>query len=179
MKIWGLSPVVCLCALACAAWGQQYTITTIAGTGAAGFAGDGGDPKLAQFSSPAGLALDSKGNLYIADSANNRIRMISGSTITTVAGNGTAGSAGDKAAATSANLYTPTGVAVDSSGNLYIADSVNNVIRKVTGGTITTIAGDLTQLPGYQGDTGFANVAVTEQPHRRDRRPRGQLLHRR
>uniref|UniRef100_Q02BN7 NHL repeat containing protein n=1 Tax=Solibacter usitatus (strain Ellin6076) TaxID=234267 RepID=Q02BN7_SOLUE len=166
MTIRGLSLEVCLCACLCAsAWGQQYTITTIAGNGAAGFAGDGGDPKVAQFSSPTGLALDPKtGNLYIADSANHRIRMISGSTISTVAGNGTAGFAGDKAAATSANLNTPSGVALDSSGNFYIADSLNSVIRKVTGGTITTVAGDYTQFPGDQGDGGQANVAVLNNP---------------
>jgi len=165
MKIRGLFLVpVCLGALTCAAWGQQYTITTIAGNGSAGYGGDSGDPTVAQLNSPTGLALDSKGNLYIADSANHRIRMISGGTITTVAGNGTAGFAGDKAAATSANLNTPSGVALDSSGNLYIADSVNNVIRKVTGGTITTIAGDPTQGAGYAGDTGLANVAVLNNP---------------
>ena len=162
-----------------AAWGQQYTITTIAGNGTAGFAGDSGDATAAQLNSPTGLALDSKGNLYIADSANHRIRMISGGTITTVAGNGTAGFAGDKAAATSANLYTPTGVAVDSSGNLYIADSVNNVIRKVTGGTITTIAGDPGPGPGLRRRWRPCQRGQPEQPHRRHRRCRGQLLHRR
>jgi uncharacterized protein (TIGR03437 family) len=161
----GLSLEVCLCACLCAsAWGQQYTITTIAGNGVAGFAGDTGDPKLAQLSSPTGLALDSSGNLYIADSANHRIRKISGGTISTVAGTGTAGFAGDKAAATSANLNTPSGVALDSSGNLYIADSLNNVIRKVTGGNITTVAGDNTQSAGDQGDGGLANVAVLNNP---------------
>ncbi|HEY1495748.1 MAG TPA: hypothetical protein VGF49_14450 [Candidatus Solibacter sp.] len=165
MTIRGLSLEVCLCACLCAsAWGQQYTITTIAGNGAAGFAGDGGDPKLAQLSSPTGLALDSSGNLYIADSANHRIRKISGGSISTVAGNGTAGFAGDKAAATSASLNTPSGVALDSSGNLYIADSLNNVIRKVTSGTITTVAGDYTQFAGDQGDGGLANVAVLNNP---------------
>ena len=84
-----LSREVCLCACLCAsAWGQQYTITTIAGNGAAGFAGDGGDPKLAQLNSPTALARDAAGNLYIADSANHRIRKISGNSISTVAGNG-------------------------------------------------------------------------------------------
>ncbi len=164
MKNRGLSLAVCLCAVACAAWSQQYTITTIAGNGQAGFAGDSGAPSTAQFSSPSGLAFDSKGNLYIADSANHRIRMISGGTITTVAGNGTAGYAGEAAAAASANLNTPTGIAFDASGNLYIADSVNNVIRKVTGTTITTIAGIQNQGPGYGGDTGLANVANLNNP---------------
>src|SRR5256885_17079987 len=122
MKTWGLSLAVCLGVFTCAAWGQLYTITTVAGNGSAGFSGDNGDPTAAQLNSPTGIALDSSGKLYIADSANHRIRVISGGSITTVAGNGTAGYSGDKAAATSANLYTPSGVALDSSGNLYIAD---------------------------------------------------------
>ena len=164
MKNRGLTLGVCLGVLTCAAWGQQYTITTIAGNGSSGFAGDGGDPSASQLFSPAGLALDSKGNLYIADSGNHRIRMISGGTINTVAGNGTAGYAGDGAAATSANLYNPTGVAFDSSGNFYIADSVNNVIRKVSGGNISTIAGLQSQGPAYGGDGGLANVANLNNP---------------
>jgi uncharacterized protein (TIGR03437 family) len=130
---------------------QQYTISTYAGNGTAGFSGDSGAPKSAELSSPGGIALDSSGNLYIADSVNQRVRKISGGAITTVAGNGTAGFAGDKAAATSANLRGPSGVAVDSSGNLYIADTSNHVIRMVTsGGTITTVAGNNTG--GYAGD---------------------------
>src|SRR5271156_6961349 len=125
------------------AWGQAYTISTIAGNGTTGFAGDGGPASSSQLSFPGGIAIDSSGNIYIADSGNNRIRKISNGTITTVAGNGTAGYTGDKAAATAAELSNPTGVAVDSAGNLYIADSVNSVIRQVSpGGTITTFAGD-------------------------------------
>jgi uncharacterized protein (TIGR03437 family) len=164
MKNWGLSLVVCLGALGCTALAQQYTVTTIAGNGTAGFAGDGGDPTQAQLSAPTSIALDSKGNLYIADSANQRIRMISGSTITTVAGNGTVGYAGDNAAATSANLSTPSGVALDSSGNLYIADSVNNVIRKVSNGTITTFAGIQSQTGSYGGDGGLATNSFLNNP---------------
>ncbi len=163
MNIRGLVPlVVCLSVLTFAAWGQQYTITTIAGNGTAGFGGDNGDPTLAQLNSPYGLALDSQGSLYIADSSNHRIRKISGGAITTVAGSGTIGYTGDNAAATSAYLNTPTGIAFDSKGNFYIADSVNNVIRKVAGGTITTVAG--TQGGGYNGDQGLANVAAMYNP---------------
>jgi hypothetical protein len=142
---------VCL-GLVClsAAHGQQYTIQTLTGNGSAGFVGDGGDPAAAQLSSPQSVALDSKGNLCIADTGNQRIRMISASsgTITTIAGTGTLGYSGDKGAATSATFSSPSGLAFDSSDNLYIADTSNNVIRKITGTTITTIAGDNGVGPG-------------------------------
>lgn len=146
------------------AWSQQYTISAFAGTGTAGFSGDGGAPTSAQLSSPAGIAFDSSGNLYIADSANHVIRKISGGTISTVAGtSGTAGFSGDGKAATSAELRHPAGVAVDSSGNIYIADTGNHVIRMVsTGGTISTVAGN--NLGGYAGDTGAAVNAELEFP---------------
>src|SRR5271157_5977707 len=85
--------------LSCA-WGQQYVINTYAGNKTAGFSGDSGAATSAQLDAPLGLAMDSSGNLYIADSVNQRIRKISGGTITTVAGNGTAGYAGDKGPAT-------------------------------------------------------------------------------
>ncbi len=148
--------------LSCA-WGQQYAINTYAGNGTAGFSGDSGAPTSAQLSSPLGLAFDSSGNLYIADSVNQRVRKISGGIITTVAGNGTEGYSGDGKAATSAELFGPSGVAVDSSGNLYIADTNNHVIRMVsTSGTITTIAGDNTG--GYIGDGGPAIDAELEFP---------------
>ncbi|MCU1233068.1 MAG: repeat containing protein [Candidatus Solibacter sp.] len=163
MNIRGLL-FVYLGALTCAAWGQQYTITTIAGNGSAGFGGDSGTASASQLNAPSGLAIDSKGNLYIADSSNHRVRMISGGTITTIAGTGTAGFSGDKAAATSATLYIPSGIAFDSTGNIYIADSGNNVIRKIVSGTITTIAGDPGQFAGYAGDLGQANVAVLNNP---------------
>jgi trimeric autotransporter adhesin len=149
------------------AWGQQYTISTYAGTGTGGFSGDGGAPASAQFSSPDGLAFDSSGNLYIADSANQRVRKISGGTINTIAGNGTAGYSGDVASgvtgtATSAEMLGPSGVAVDSSGNIYIADTGNHVIREVSNGIISTIAGDNTG--GYVGDGGPAIDAELEFP---------------
>jgi sugar lactone lactonase YvrE len=118
-------------------------ITTIAGTGIAGFSGDGGPATAAQLNHPAHLAFDSGGNLYFADSGNNRIRKIAAGsgTITTVAGNGAPGFAGDGGAATSAQLNQPQGVDVDSAGDILIADTLNQRIRRVSGktGIITTI----------------------------------------
>jgi uncharacterized protein (TIGR03437 family) len=158
--------------LSCA-WGQQYVINTYAGNRTAGYSGDGGAPTSAQFDLPVGLALDSSGNLYIADSANQRIRKISGGAISTVAGDGTGGYTGDGGAATSAELLAPAGVAVDSSGNIYIADTSNHVIREVvTGATATAVgvaAGDIITIAGdntggYSGDGGAATAAELEFP---------------
>jgi uncharacterized protein (TIGR03437 family) len=139
--------------------GQQYTIQTLAGNGSAGFTGDNGDPAAAQLSSPNAVALNSNGDLYIADTVNQRIRMISGHTITTFAGTGTIGYTGDKAAATAATFSLPGGLAIDSTGNLYIADTGNNVVRKISGGNITTVAGDHGQSGYFGGDGGPATAA--------------------
>ena len=149
---------------AASALSQQYTINTIAGSaGNAGFAGDSGSAVGSQLNYPTGIAVDKSGNLYIADGLNNRVRKISGGVISTVAGNGTAGYTGDKGPATSAELNNPTGVALDSSGNLYIADSANNVVRMVTSsGTITTFAGNNTL--GYSGDMALATGAQLSNP---------------
>ena len=140
------------------------TITTVAGTGTAGFSGDGGPATSAQLNFPVGVAVDGSGNLYIADSTNNRVRKVDGSgTITTVAGTGTAGFSGDGGAAASAQLNQPLGVAVDGSGNLYIGDWNNHRVRKVDGsGTITTVAG--TGTTGFSGDGGPATSAELIQP---------------
>jgi len=119
--------------------------TTVAGNGSAAFSGDGGPATSAALKDPAGIALDASGNLYIADSGNNRIRRVDAATkiITTVAGDGTSAFAGDGGPATAAGLSFPSGVAVDVSGNLYIADTGNSSIRKVLGTTkiISTIVG--------------------------------------
>jgi trimeric autotransporter adhesin len=135
-----------------------------AGHGSAGFGGDGNAATSAQLNGPRGLAVDSAGNVYIADTKNARVRMVAPSgTISTVAGNGTSGYGGDSAAAASAQLYTPVGLAVDASGNLYIADFNNNRIRMVTpGGTISTVAG--TGNAGYSGDGGPASSAQLNYP---------------
>ena len=141
------------------------TITTIAGTGELGFSGDGGPAVEAELYDPAGVAVDSAGNLYIADSGNQRIRKIdSTGTITTIAGTGELGFSGDGGPAVEAELRSPRGVAVDSAGNLYIADSRNRRIRKVDStGTITTIAG--TGELGFSGDGGPAVEAELHSPH--------------
>ena len=134
------------------------SISTVAGSGIAGGGAAGNGTN--QFSGPQGLAADSSGNIYIADSQNARVvKLTSGGAQTTVAGSGTQGYGGDGAAATSAQLNTPTAVAVDSSGNLYIADFGNNRIRKVSAsGTISTIAGNGNS--GYSGDGGLATRAL-------------------
>ncbi|HST25025.1 MAG TPA: PKD domain-containing protein [Gaiellaceae bacterium] len=137
-------------------------ITTVAGTGTPGYSGDGGQATSAQLHSPEGLALDADGSLYIADYANHRVRKLSGGIITTVAGTGTPGYSGDGGQATSAQLQYPVGVAVDTQGSLYIADSGNNRIRKVSGGIITTVAGAGTA--GYSGDGGPAASAQLQSP---------------
>lgn len=140
-------------------------ITTVAGNGNYGYSGDGGSATSAELI-PTGIAVDSAGNVYIADGNNSRIRKIKVSTgiITTVAGNGTSGDSGDGGSATSAELDTPYGVAVDGSGNIYIADVAANVVRKVTASTgiITRVAGN--GVRGYGGDSGPATSAELEQP---------------
>jgi sugar lactone lactonase YvrE len=141
-------------------------ITTVAGGATSGFAGDGGPAASALLNTPVGLAIDSSGNIFIADLGNNRIRRIdySSGIISTVAGNGVAAFAGDGGLATSASLNSPTGVAVDASGNLYIADMLNNAIRRVDGATgiITTVAG--TGTAGFNGDGIPATTATLFQP---------------
>jgi sugar lactone lactonase YvrE len=108
-------------------------ITTVVGTGAAGFGGDGGDPLLAQLNTPLDIQFGPDGRLYIADMENNRVRAVdfNANVITTVAGNGTAGFSGDRFPATKAQLNRPYGIGFDATGNLYIADTYNHRIRKV------------------------------------------------
>jgi sugar lactone lactonase YvrE len=138
-------------------------ITTAAGNGTQGYTGDGGPAAVAELNYPMGVAFDASGNLYIADTENNRIRKVDrAGVITTVAGTGTQGYSSE-GPAISAELNQPTGVAVDNAGNLYIADNQNFCIRRVdTGGFITTVAGNGTQ--GYGGDGGPATGAELDYP---------------
>jgi len=138
-------------------------ITTVAGNGTAGYSGDGGPATNARLSQPNGLAADAFGNLFIGDTGNNRVRKVSlGGVISTVAGDGSGSYSGDGGPATNAALNYPIGVAVDASGNLFVAQQYGQRIRKVsTNGVITTFAGNGNQ--GFSGDGGPAiNASLNE-----------------
>ena len=144
--------------------GANGIITTVAGNGDIGYAGDGGAATAASLDSPSGVAVDAVGNLLIVDTYDERIRKVSSDgIITTLAGNGHLGYSGDGAAAVNASLYYPKGVAVDAAGNVFIADDGNQRIRKVdTNGIITTVAGN--GYSGFAGDTGAATNASLANP---------------
>jgi DNA-binding beta-propeller fold protein YncE len=143
-------------------------ISTIVGTGVVGYNGDGGPANAAELNNPSGVAVDGSGNIYIADAGNHCIRKITANSgiITTIAGTGIVGFNGDAAAiATAAKLSNPTGIALDLSGNIYIADLLNNRIRKITAGIISTIAGGGTCSSGsFCGDGGLATAAALYRP---------------
>ena len=153
---------------ACRIWmvNTNGIITTLAGNGNRSYSGDGGSATNAALLAPIGLAFDTRGNLYIADAGNYRIRMVNvNGIINTVAGNGTNAYAGDGGASTNASLSNPAGVALDSSGNLYIADELNNRIRMVTtNGIISTLAGK-SSVGLYSGDGGPAANANLYNPY--------------
>jgi sugar lactone lactonase YvrE len=135
-------------------------ISTLAGTGATGYGGDGGPATEAVFNGPRSLALDGAGNLYIADDNNDRIRRIDMATriVSTYAGTGKTGYGGDEGPAAQADLSRPRGIAMDPAGHLYIADSMNHRVRLVDpSGRITTVVG--TGRKGYGGDGGPATQA--------------------
>ena len=141
-------------------------ILTVAGTGLEGFSGDGEPAVAAKLNKPWGLALDGRGNLLIADSSNNRIRMVDLSTglISTVAGLGSFGLSGDAGLAVVARLSWPLGIMVDQNGDWIIADTGNHRIRKVDveTGIITTVAGN--GAAGFSGDGGPAASASLNGP---------------
>ncbi|GAA1879896.1 RICIN domain-containing protein [Streptantibioticus ferralitis] len=139
-------------------------ISTVAGTGASGFSGDNGPAVSAQLNGPREVAVDSTGTLYIADAENHRVRKVTDGKISTVAGTGTEGFSGDDGLATAAELNYPYGIAVDSTGTLYIADTENHRVRKVTAdGKISTVAG--TVSAGPKGDGGPAISAQLKYPN--------------
>jgi len=140
-------------------------ITTIAGNGISGYSGDGGPAKSAMISFPTGLTIDSSGSIYFSDNGNQRVRKIDAhGTITTVAGNGTGGFSGDGGPATDAELWGPWGLSFDASGNLYIAEELNERVRVVnTSGTIDTFAGN--GKTGFSGDGGKATRAKLNFPY--------------
>jgi len=149
----------------CFGQAPKFTISTVAGTGSAGFAGDGGAATAAQLKFPAGVAFDAAGNLYIADSFNSRIRKVDTSgNISTIAGTGDFGYFGDTNAATKAGMNRPYSLAIDKSGNIYIADTYNDAVRKITvsSGVMSTFAG--TSQQGLGGDGGAATGALLDTP---------------
>ena len=121
-------------------------ITTVAGNGVQGFSADGGPATNAQLAYPHDVAVDTLGNLYIADGF--RVRKVSGGIISTFAGSGQPYS-GDGGPAINAELGVPSGIAADAAGNLYFADSINDRVGKISNGIISTVAGNGT--PGYSG----------------------------
>ena len=139
-------------------------ITHFAGTGESGYSGDGGKATEARLKIPAGLTFDNKGNLYISDRDNHRVRKVdTRGIITTVIGNGIAGFSGDGGKATEAQVNLPSGVVVDDDGNIYVSDRSNDRIRKVNSkGIISTIAGN--GIDGYKGDSGPATKAQLSRP---------------
>jgi uncharacterized protein (TIGR03437 family) len=145
-------------------WPPGGVVTTVAGNGLPGAAGDGGQATLAQLWYPYACDVDSFGNLYIADTDNHRIRKVdAGGVITTVAGTGLPGYGGDEGPATSADLWQPAGVAADDNGDIFISDTANNRIRQVTpDGVIHTIAG--TGATSFGGDGGAALNAQINGP---------------
>jgi hypothetical protein len=141
------------------------SITTVGGSGAAAFGGDGGAATDAQLNDPNGLAMDAAGRVLIADSLNDRIRRLDrDGTITTIAGGGFRSPRDNNVPALEATLNFPLGVAVDRAGNVYIADAQNHVIRRVDpAGTITTVAG-VAEDPGFAADGGPATQALLNFP---------------
>ncbi len=141
-------------------------VRVVAGSGLQGFAGDGGPATAAELDSPMGLAVDAAGDLFVADSHNQRVREVAAGSgvITTVAGTGAAGFAGDGGPAKAAVLDLPTALAFDAAGNLFVADTANHRVRRIAAGTgvITTVTGN--GVEGFGGDGGAATAAMIDSP---------------
>lgn len=137
-------------------------LSVVAGDGVQGFSGDGGAATSAELDSPQGVAIGPDGTLYIADTGNERIRAVSGGVITTFAGIGSSGFAGDGGAAMSASLRGPNALAIDASGALLVCDAGNERVRRISAGVIQTIAGNGTQ--GFAGDGGASTSAELDTP---------------
>lgn len=141
-------------------------VSVIAGTGEVGFSGDGGQASAAKLANPTGLVLDGKGNIYISDSGNERIRKVNLSTgiITTIAGTGETGFIGEDVDATKAQLANPLGLAIDNFGDLFVVDRGNNMVRKisVSTGKISTVVGN--GESGFSGDGELAKNAKLSNP---------------
>jgi len=143
---------------------RAQTISTVAGTGVQGYTADGSAATATQMNTPSNIAFDSSGNMYITDSANFRVRKVSGGSVSSYVGNGTAGFSGDGKAASAAEINGVFGLNFDTSGNLYLADTGNNCIREIsTAGIIVNPAG-ICQSGGFAGDTGLATSANLEDP---------------
>ena len=142
-------------------------ITTCAGTGMAGYSGDGGPAVAADMREPFMCAFDAAGNLFVCEATNHIVRRVDAVTgiITTVAGTGQAGYSGDGGPAIEAAMYEPYSLAIDAGGNIYIVDRLNAVVRRVDGlsGSIATVAG--TGEPGYSGDGGPGRLAQMREPN--------------
>jgi sugar lactone lactonase YvrE len=136
-------------------------LSIVAGDGVQGFAGDGGAATSAELNAPQGVAVGPDGTLYIADTGNERVRAVSGGMITTFAGNGSVGFAGD-GAATSATFRSPNALAIDASGALLVCDSGNERVRRISSGVITTAVGN--GIQGFAGDGGLAIHAELDTP---------------
>jgi len=155
------------CLILLAAVAAEQSIVTVAGTGMAAGGGDGGPAVQAQLNLPFDVALDVRGNLYFSDTFNHRVRRIDqkSGTITTMAGDGTAGFSGDGGLATKARLNEPYGIVLDALGSLFVVDRLNRRVRRVDGrtGIITTVAGNGTKT--YSGDGGPAQAAGLVEPN--------------
>ena len=156
----------------------EWTIATVAGTGTAGFSGDGGPAKSAQLRDPFGVVRGPDGALWFCEYSGHRIRKIArDGTISTVAGNGQSGYAGDGGPALQASFQRPHELRFDAAGNCFIADMMNHAIRRIDAktGIVTTFAGRGDGSKGYSGDGGPANQAALSSPHSIQFGPDGDL----